>query len=163
MNIIPSRPIKTQQFNKKTATGLVADAVLGHITLTIQLTNEDMTHQYIDQSFLIMRDTFTLDQPLLGRDFLKTNDIKLGFHPSFSIIVNGHTLKTDSVQSVHPKTTPMHYSSVSPSANESLAPGEISQSASVSNYSHFPSSNADLARYHLLRSASISDASQNDE
>ena len=78
MNIIPSRPIKTQQFNKKTATGLVADAVLGHITLTIQLTNEDMTHQYIDQSFLILRDTFTLDQPLLSRDFLKTNNVKLG-------------------------------------------------------------------------------------
>ena len=58
MNIDPSRLIKTQQFNIKTATGLVPDAGLRHITLTIQLTNEDMTHQFIHQSFLILRDSF---------------------------------------------------------------------------------------------------------
>ena len=66
MNIDPSNLIKTQQFNIKTATGLVTDAVLGHITLTIKLTNADLTPQFIDQSFLILRETFTLDQPLIG-------------------------------------------------------------------------------------------------
>jgi hypothetical protein len=120
-----------------------------------------MTHQYIDQSFLILRDTFTLDQPLLGRDFLKTSDVKLGFHPSFSITVNGHILKTESIKSVQPKNTPIHYSSVSPSANESLVPGVISKGASVSNYNHLPSSNVDLARYHLLHNARMGNASQN--
>ena len=59
MNIEPSSLIKTQQFNIKTATGLITDTVLGHITLTIRLTNEDMTRQYIDQSFIILKDTFT--------------------------------------------------------------------------------------------------------
>ena len=37
MNIDPSKLIKTQQFNIKTATGLVTDAVLGHITLKIPM------------------------------------------------------------------------------------------------------------------------------
>ena len=61
MNIDPSKLIKTQQFNIKNATGLLADAVLGHITLTIKLTNADNTPQFIDQSFLILRETFTLE------------------------------------------------------------------------------------------------------
>ena len=119
-----------------------------------------MTRQYIDQSFLILRDTFTLDQPLLGRDFLKTNDVKLGFHPNFSITVNDHLLRTHSTQPILPTETPNHYSSVSQSANESLAPGEISNGASVSNYNTLPSPNVDSARYHLLHNAKMSNSKQ---
>ena len=69
-------------------------------------------------------------------------------------------MKTDSTQSVQPESTPINYSSVSKSANESLAPGEISNGASVSNYSPLPSSNVDLARYHLLHSARMSNSRQ---
>ena len=110
-----------------------------------------MTHQYIDQSFIILRDALTLDQPLLGRDFLKTNDVKLEFHPSF---------KTESIESVQPKTTPIHYTSVFQSATESLVPVEISTGASLSNYNHLPSSYVDLAKYNLLHNAGMSNASK---
>ena len=138
MKVDPSRLTRHQQFNIKTATGLVPDAVLGHVILTLRLTNTDMTTQLVQQCFLVLRDSFTLDQSLLGRDFLKQNNAIISFNPTFSIVMNGHTLLTCSQYDTVTKNTPINYSSFSPSANPvNWADGEIIPGAQMSNSSQF--------------------------
>ena len=77
--IIPAKhfqqlKIIEKHYSIQSASPMVKNAVQGTIILSVKIKNFDNSFQFIDQTFLVLRDTLTLPTILLGNDFLRANN-----------------------------------------------------------------------------------------
>ena len=67
-------------YNIKSASHRNLDAVLGSVTLKLEITVQHGKDQWIEQKCLVLRQALKLDIILLGNDFLHQNAVNMSFN-----------------------------------------------------------------------------------
>ena len=95
LGIHGNRLNKTIVYNVTSATSTEKNAVLGSISLRLQLQNEDDSFQTMNHTFLILREQISLNRILLGDTFCKSQDvlIKYSKNDETKATVNGQIIK----------------------------------------------------------------------
>ena len=133
---------KKQKFDVRTATSVVNDAILGSIALQLKFVNMDESVQQCPkQSFLVLRDSFQLNVPLLGANFLTQNRAEIKFNPEFSLYLNQKNVQTEISGSMQrePCNINMLYTSITPDIRNLSSPGPSDKINHTAVNSDFPS------------------------
>ena len=81
-------------YNINSASHKVTDAVLGRISLPIQITNSEGENQSIVQTCLVLKEHLDLEYVLLGNDFLTANSVNISYGKnSKAVSINNKNVK----------------------------------------------------------------------
>ena len=95
LGIHGNRLDKTVIYNVTSATSTEKNAVLGSISLRLQIQNQDESFQIIDHTFLILREQISLNRILLGDTFCKSQNVSIKYSndDETQVTLNGKIIK----------------------------------------------------------------------